>query len=65
MVVFLVMWLDSSKAVVNQYTLVQYDIPPALRCKMILQGRPRAVVHENVEPFPVELLDELLGNLDT
>lgn len=34
------------------------------RCKFILTCKPRAIIHENVEPFPVELLDGILGLLD-
>lgn len=32
-----------------------------LRCKLLMQTRPAAFIHENVDPFPVELLDQVLG----
>jgi len=34
------------------------------RCKMIAQSRCRAALHENVEAFPTDLLENLVGRLD-
>ena len=36
----------------------------APRCKMIVQSRRRAALHENVEAFLTDLLEDLVGRLD-